>query len=508
MRTRRDVWKLANDLSDKTLYWYSVAVGEMQTRMFDQPLSWKFQAAVHGYKASLYPPLRPGEKLPVPGIQAKYWNNCEHASWFFLPWHRIYVFLFEQLCRNVILAKNGPKDWALPYWDYSHPSTAKQRTLPDPFRQQKIGGTNNPLYTNRAPGVNTGGVVGTDQQSENTTCMKSSIFSGVLPNGFGGGPSTPMQFSGYTGSCENAPHNLMHDAIGGTVDWMGDPYSAALDPIFWLHHANIDRLWVTWQGAPNSTFPSDPAWNSQTFDFFDPAGNPKSYAVKDVLQTKGPLCDYIYENTTNPLGPTPVSVTTGKPSITASGTALEALARKVMRKSQVIGASTEPSITLGSGVASVSFPLHEPAPIADIGKRALSVRESAAPSQTVHLALENITATDKPIYEYEVYLSVPEGAAPRSHPELLAGITPRFGLLEASESASKHGGQGLNLSFDITEIVSALQKKGEWDPKNLRVTFAPHDAHIDAALASEGRPVPARQSVTVGRVSVYTLPGI
>jgi tyrosinase len=39
--------------------------------------------------------------------------------------------------------------------------------------------------------------------------------------------------------------------IGGD-GWMSDPDKAALDPIFWLHHANIDRLWAAWtKGVPN-----------------------------------------------------------------------------------------------------------------------------------------------------------------------------------------------------------------------------------------------------------------
>jgi hypothetical protein len=80
MRTRRDVWKLAADPTDKTLYWYSIAVAEMQSRMFDNVNSWKFQAAVHGYDASLYPPLRSGENLPSQPIQQKYWDNCQPAG--------------------------------------------------------------------------------------------------------------------------------------------------------------------------------------------------------------------------------------------------------------------------------------------------------------------------------------------------------------------------------------------------------------------------------------------
>ena len=34
-----------------------------------------------------------------------------------------------------------------------------------------------------------------------------------------------------------------NNAVGGTMDSSSSP----ADPLFWLHHANIDRLWVSWQ---------------------------------------------------------------------------------------------------------------------------------------------------------------------------------------------------------------------------------------------------------------------
>jgi len=40
-------------------------------------------------------------------------------------------------------------------------------------------------------------------------------------------------------------HGFVHEAVGGT---MGGPSSPA-DPLFFLHHANIDRLWSIWQRA-------------------------------------------------------------------------------------------------------------------------------------------------------------------------------------------------------------------------------------------------------------------
>ena len=54
------------------------------------------------------------------------------------------------------------------------------------------------------------------------------------------------------------PHNVVHSALGGL---MGDPDTAAQDPIFWLHHANVDRLWNHWiQQGGGRADPSDAAW--------------------------------------------------------------------------------------------------------------------------------------------------------------------------------------------------------------------------------------------------------
>jgi tyrosinase len=42
---------------------------------------------------------------------------------------------------------------------------------------------------------------------------------------------------------------------------MSDPDTAGLDPIFWLHHANIDRLWEVWRQNPATHVdPTDPNW--------------------------------------------------------------------------------------------------------------------------------------------------------------------------------------------------------------------------------------------------------
>src|SRR5262249_3184594 len=56
----------------------------------------------------------------------------------------------------------------------------------------------------------------------------------------------------------------VHGLVGGglpdgTYGLMSDPGIAALDPVFYLHHCNIDRLWAVWNAAGNRN-PTDPSW--------------------------------------------------------------------------------------------------------------------------------------------------------------------------------------------------------------------------------------------------------
>jgi tyrosinase len=50
-------------------------------------------------------------------------------------------------------------------------------------------------------------------------------------------------FSTFQRKLELGAHGDVHVAVGGTMDSASSP----ADPVFWLHHANIDRLWAQWQ---------------------------------------------------------------------------------------------------------------------------------------------------------------------------------------------------------------------------------------------------------------------
>ena len=53
----------------------------------------------------------------------------------------------------------------------------------------------------------------------------------------------PTEWRGFRIQLEIPLHNLVHRWVGGNMVDMTSPN----DPVFWLHHCNIDRLWAEWQ---------------------------------------------------------------------------------------------------------------------------------------------------------------------------------------------------------------------------------------------------------------------
>ncbi len=80
-------------------------------------------------------------------------------------------------------------------------------------------------------------------------------------------PFTPFQ------SNLESLHNHVHNAVGGDMDTARSPN----DPLFFLHHANIDRLWAQWEASPQASDPPNAG------DALQPSGPIISGKVSDVL---------------------------------------------------------------------------------------------------------------------------------------------------------------------------------------------------------------------------------
>ncbi|WP_080409955.1 tyrosinase family protein [Burkholderia ubonensis] len=162
----------------------------------------------------------------------QYWadihhHSCPHRMPYFLAWHRGYIYYFEQQLRLV----SGDSALNLPYWDYY-----SYCVMPAEFTDNATG---NPLFASR---------------------MNTNVYSALDLSPFA--PTVVTFQRGTTNSfeaaIETAPHNPVHNIIGNTMATMVSP----LDPIFYLHHANVDRLWRAW-ALPNGgsmPAPTDPYW--------------------------------------------------------------------------------------------------------------------------------------------------------------------------------------------------------------------------------------------------------
>lgn len=244
LHVRKNIASL--DASAGALDALRAGVAAMKARPESDPKSWAAQANIH-------------------------LNFCPHGNWFFLPWHRAYLNYFELICREA----SGDDTFALPYWDWT-----AQPQVPAPF-----WGTNSPLFDSSRQ-IGPGDTASPEFVGPAVidTIMNTSDFLA-----FGSGAATQQrQNSGY-GILEGRPHNYVHGWIGGNMGTFLSP----LDPIFWLHHCNVDRLWAEWNQTHANT--SEPGWLAFQFadNFTDLQGDLATIAVKQTLST--PALGYHYD---------------------------------------------------------------------------------------------------------------------------------------------------------------------------------------------------------------------
>src|SRR6185503_8202292 len=130
-----------------------------------------------------------------------------------------------------------------------------------------------------------------------------------------GGIDTGFEHGGGThGQVETDPHDFMHGIIGGGdangfPGLMSHPDSAGLDPIFWLHHANIHRLWEVWRKNPGTNVdPTEERWlkgpaftGERPFEMPMPDGTTWAYTPEGVASLA--KLDYTYDDVSAPGAP-------------------------------------------------------------------------------------------------------------------------------------------------------------------------------------------------------------
>ena len=167
-----------------------------------------------------------------------------HGDAAFLAWHREYILRFEQALQRI------DSSVFLPYWSWESTNSSDTDSI---FVNDFMGpmGTITDGYLSESPStLNPNGWrvnLDLEQVSIGTRLTRDPFNSSSLTRIADAGRNSlgKTSFTGRNGfrrSLER-PHGLIHITIGGHMAAMTSPN----DPIFFLHHANIDRLWAKWQ---------------------------------------------------------------------------------------------------------------------------------------------------------------------------------------------------------------------------------------------------------------------
>ena len=145
-------------------------------------------------------------------------SHMPHTTQRLLPWHRVYLLQLEKALRAI------HPDVSIPYWDWTKVS---DQAIP-------------PWLAGFTPTVTTPTktivVIRFPRSAADLATIASNVPAIMAMSDF-------TQFS----STLNGVHGGVHVWVGGA---MGSVPTSPADPIFWMHHANLDRLWWQWQNSP------------------------------------------------------------------------------------------------------------------------------------------------------------------------------------------------------------------------------------------------------------------
>ncbi|TCN58750.1 tyrosinase family protein [Flavobacterium circumlabens] len=292
-------WNVDTPEGKANLVAMNTAFEKMRAMGCDNGLAWYYQGAIHNI-----PTVINGKNVLCPQYQTSKdklwaWADCTHngsdsASLNFLLWHRMYIWYLEKIVREL----SGKEDFALPYWNYG------SKVVAENIMPAQLTDKSGSLYTAaRYSILNNGKPILKDQVDQ----IQASL----------GELQTNPSFSGKAGfskSLEIAPHGYMHDLIGGEYANPSETYyneiyqkeysglmanvpSAGFDPVFWLHHSMIDRIWESWDVSAYGQRPSleDLKANPWPYEFITPDGKHITYTMEEVYKIVFNL-DYKYDN--------------------------------------------------------------------------------------------------------------------------------------------------------------------------------------------------------------------
>lgn len=487
---------------------------EMRKKKASEPGSFFFQGAVHwfpnlsGAAVAASPDLKVLADMFNSDPDAKkvmsYWNQCTHLAaptagagigpakspGDFLLWHRAFLYYFEQHARKTL----NDSTFTIPYWNYG--GAAATRAIPAIFIDAKLGAENNPLYPigGRVRTLKTG----TDQLADwrvDTTAVMANEYYFSEPGIEGMGDDL-----GFGTSMDSAPHGLVHSGIGG---WMGSVETAAFDPVFWVHHANIDRLFNQWLGkrrywSRSMTKQDVATWLAATpYAFFTADGKLESKPRSFFLDTKN--LGYSYDSDPSVIMLPVLPPSNVPPAVLASNHTMAVPKGVTHFVEKSAGVLQQPLQVSPNAPTSLQIPLALPAGSAPMsGKVPLAItNQTSNKDNRTYLVLDGVKKAGEKGGTYEVYIGPQAADAKGATSPAFAGRFTSFDV-----PPSDIPGTGKTFRFNITEHLGKL---GTQILQNLSVRIVPVSDTAEAAAETKPGSL-VIQKMEIRSASPSTLP--
>lgn len=197
-------------------------------------------------------------------------RNAAHRGPAFLPWHRWLLILLEHHLQRVLNDTN----FGLPYWNWAADGelTASQQRNAAIWANNCMGGSGSPVITGPfrsgqwqvnieqgfAPGSINPTLVSVRRPLRRALGSGSSRLPTKIevrkavrtgsPKVIYDSPPWDINSTGFRNELEGWPngptnHNKVHVWVGGDMG----PATSPNDPVFYLNHCNVDRIWAGWQ---------------------------------------------------------------------------------------------------------------------------------------------------------------------------------------------------------------------------------------------------------------------
>ncbi|KAI9227956.1 MAG: hypothetical protein DHS80DRAFT_16287, partial [Piptocephalis tieghemiana] len=212
-----------------------------------------------------------------------------HNQAVFLPWHRVYVRSFELALQQI-----DSRIW-MPYWEWTLDSQAPEKSAI--FTPEFMGG--NGRASDHC--VTDGPFANWTMALPKPHCLRRNFRRGTTCGVFHASESInriitqSTSYDNFRQMFESVPHAGPHLGIGGDMKLMESPN----DPIFWLHHSYVDKVYWQWQKSRPELANT---YNGPTFSgslkragrpaTLDDSLSPFPYKVRDALSAEA-LC-YTY----------------------------------------------------------------------------------------------------------------------------------------------------------------------------------------------------------------------